>query len=69
MLALIHLGWAGENLSIEDIKAVFGPAYDKVSSIQNHFETLSKWLHINRASASSFELINRTTIEMGTGLL
>ena len=60
--------WSGEQLTLEEIKAVFGPAYQDIDDVQQHLQTLGKWLHINRTSASGFELINRTTIEMGMKL-
>jgi hypothetical protein len=48
---------------MEAIKIVFGTMYSSISEV--HFIALQKWLHINRRSASGFELLSRMNLEIG----
>jgi hypothetical protein len=61
--ALIRMGWAGEEISMESMKAVFGTSYSSID--EKYFVVLCKWLHINRSSSAGFELLNRSNIETG----
>jgi hypothetical protein len=65
LLALVRLVWAGKEVSLQDVKAVFGSCYDDVPDIDTHFKLLSKWLHINRVSTTGFDFLSRMNIETG----